>query len=151
MQPPRGTARAFGPPASSRHCLLANIRVYGVVAIAGWKPAVQGAVMQAWIMLGAAGLLEIVWAIGLKYAEGFTKPVPSAITIGAMIVSMWLLAQAARDLPIGTAYAVWTGIGAVGAALLGVMLFQESANLVRLGCIALIVLGIVGLKLSTPS
>lgn len=107
--------------------------------------------MQAWIMLGAAGLLEIVWAIGLKYAEGFTKPVPSAITIGAMIVSMWLLAQAARDLPIGTAYAVWTGIGAVGAALLGVMLFQESANLVRLGCIALIVLGIVGLKLSTPS
>jgi quaternary ammonium compound-resistance protein SugE len=107
--------------------------------------------MQAWIMLGAAGLLEIVWAIGLKYAEGFTKPVPSAITIGAMIVSMWLLAQAARDLPIGTAYAVWTGIGAVGAALLGVMLFQESANIVRLGCIALIVLGIVGLKLSTPS
>ena len=102
-------------------------------------------------MLGAAGLLEIVWAIGLKYAEGFTKPVPSAITIGAMIVSMWLLAQAARDLPIGTAYAVWTGIGAVGAALLGVMLFQESANIVRLGCIALIVLGIVGLKLSTPS
>ena len=107
--------------------------------------------MQAWIMLGAAGLLEIVWAIGLKYAEGFTKPVPSAITIGAMIVSMWLLAQAARDLPIGTAYAVWTGIGAVGAALLGVMLFQESANIVRLGCIALIVLGIVCLKLSTPS
>lgn len=107
--------------------------------------------MQAWIMLGAAGLLEIVWAIGLKYAEGFTKPVPSAITIAAMIASMWLLAQAARDLPIGTAYAVWTGIGAVGAALLGVMLFQESANLVRLGCIALIVLGIVGLKLSTPS
>ena len=107
--------------------------------------------MQAWIMLGAAGLLEIVWAIGLKYAEGFTKPVPSAITIGAMIVSMWLLAQAARDLPIGTAYAVWTGIGAVGAALLGIMLFQESANLARLGCIALIVLGIVGLKLSTPS
>jgi quaternary ammonium compound-resistance protein SugE len=75
--------------------------------------------MQAWIMLGAAGLLEIVWAIGLKYAEGFTKPVPSAITIAAMVVSMWLLAQAARDLPIGTAYAVWTGIGAVGAALAG--------------------------------
>jgi quaternary ammonium compound-resistance protein SugE len=107
--------------------------------------------MQSWIMLAAAGLFEVVWAIGLKYAEGFTKPVPSAITIGAMIVSMWLLAQAARDLPIGTAYAVWTGIGAVGAALLGIMLFQESANLARLGCIALIVLGIVGLKLSTPS
>lgn len=107
--------------------------------------------MQAWIMLGAAGLLEIVWAIGLKYAEGFTKPVPSAITISAMVVSMWLLAQAARDLPIGTAYAVWTGIGAVGAALLGIMLFQESANLLRVGCIVLIVLGIAGLKLSTPS
>ncbi|MEQ1810231.1 MAG: quaternary ammonium compound efflux SMR transporter SugE [Terricaulis sp.] len=106
--------------------------------------------MQAWIMLGAAGLLEIVWAIGLKYAEGFTKPVPSAITISAMAVSMWLLAQAARDLPIGTAYAVWTGIGAVGAALLGIMLFQESANLMRIGCIVLIVLGIAGLKLSTP-
>lgn len=107
--------------------------------------------MQSWIMLAAAGLFEIVWAIGLKYAEGFTRPVPSAITIGAMMVSMWLLAQAARDLPIGTAYAVWTGIGAVGAALLGIMLFQESANLMRLACIALIVLGIVGLKLSTPS
>lgn len=107
--------------------------------------------MQAWIMLGAAGLLEIVWAIGLKYAEGFTKPVPSAITIAAMIASMWLLAQAARDLPIGTAYAIWTGIGAVGAAILGIMLLQESANVLRLGCIALIVVGIVGLKLATPS
>jgi len=107
--------------------------------------------MQAWIMLGAAGLLEIVWAIGLKYAEGLTKPVPSAITISAMVASMWLLAQAARDLPIGTAYAVWTGIGAVGAALLGMMLFGESANAVRLGCIGLIVAGIVGLKLYTPS
>lgn len=107
--------------------------------------------MQAWIMLAAAGLFEIVWAIGLKYADGFTKPLPSAITITAMVISMWLLAQAARDLPIGTAYAVWTGIGAVGAALLGIMLFQESANLMRLGCIALIVAGIVGLKLSTPS
>lgn len=107
--------------------------------------------MQSWIMLAAAGLFEIVWAIGLKYAEGFTKPVPTAITVSAMIISMWLLAQAARDLPIGTAYAVWTGIGAVGAAILGIMLFQESANLMRVACIGLIVLGIVGLKLSTPS
>jgi quaternary ammonium compound-resistance protein SugE len=107
--------------------------------------------MQAWIMLGLAGLFEIVWAIGLKYAEGFTKPLASAITIAAMAASMWLLAQAARELPIGTAYAVWTGIGAVGAALLGIMLFHESANLVRLGCIALIVVGIVGLKFSTPA
>ena len=106
--------------------------------------------MQAWIMLGAAGLLEIVWAIGLKYTHGFTKTVPSAITVAAMVASMWLLAQAARDLPIGTAYAVWTGIGAVGAALFGVMLLGESANAVRLACIALIVAGIVGLKLSSP-
>lgn len=107
--------------------------------------------MQAWIMLAAAGLFEIVWAIGLKYSDGFTKTVPSAITITAMAISMWLLAQAARDLPIGTAYAIWTGIGAVGAAILGIILFQESANLVRIGCIALIVVGIVGLKLATPS
>lgn len=107
--------------------------------------------MQSWIMLAAAGLFEIVWAIGLKYAEGFTKPISSAVTIGAMVISMWLLAQAARDLPIGTAYAVWTGIGAVGAALLGIMLFQESANLMRLACIGLIVAGIIGLKLSTPA
>lgn len=106
--------------------------------------------MQAWIMLVAAGLFEIVWAIGLKYADGFTRPVPSAITIAAMAASMYLLALAARTLPIGTAYAIWTGIGAVGAALLGMMLFSESANAVRLGCIALIVAGIVGLKLSTP-
>jgi len=107
--------------------------------------------MQAWIMLAAAGLFEIVWAIGLKYSDGFTKTVPSAITITAMAISMWLLAQAARELPIGTAYAIWTGIGAVGAAILGIILFQESANLVRIGCIALIVVGIVGLKLATPS
>lgn len=107
--------------------------------------------MQAWVMLAAAGLFEIVWAIGLKYAEGFSRPVPSAITIAAMVISMWLLAQAARELPIGTAYAVWTGIGAVGAALLGVMLFQESANPIRLACIALIVVGIAGLKFSTPA
>lgn len=106
--------------------------------------------MKAWLMLLLAGLLEIVWAVGLKYADGFSKPWPSAITIAAMAASMYLLALAARTLPIGTAYAVWTGIGAVGAALLGMMLFSESANLARLACIALIVAGIVGLKLSSP-
>lgn len=106
--------------------------------------------MQAWIMLAAAGALEIVWAVGLKYADGFTKPLASTVTIAAMIVSMWLLAQAARTLPIGTAYAIWTGIGAVGAAILGIMLFQESANVARIACIGLIVAGIAGLKLSTP-
>lgn len=106
--------------------------------------------MNAWIMLLAAGLLEIVWAVGLKYAEGFTRPVASAVTVAAMAASMYLLALAARTLPIGTAYAVWTGIGAVGAALLGMMLFAESASPVRLLCIGLIVAGIAGLKLSTP-
>ncbi len=111
----------------------------------------KGVVMNAWIMLAAAGFLEIIWAIGLKYADGFTKPVPSAITIAAMVASMWLLAQAARALPIGTAYAIWTGIGAVGAALLGIMLFSESANVMRLGCIGLIVVGIIGLKLSSTA
>jgi quaternary ammonium compound-resistance protein SugE len=106
--------------------------------------------MNAWMLLLLAGALEIIWAIGLKYTDGFTKTIPSAITIAAMAASMYLLALAARSLPIGTAYAVWTGIGAVGAALLGIMLFAESANALRLGCIALIVAGIVGLKLSTP-
>ena len=106
--------------------------------------------MNAWMLLLLAGLLEIVWAVGLKYADGFSKPAASAITIAAMAASMYLLALAARTLPIGTAYAVWTGIGAVGAALLGMMLFAESASLMRVGCIALIVAGIVGLKLLTP-
>lgn len=106
--------------------------------------------MQSWLLLTLAGLLEIVWAVGLKYTEGFTRTVPSTITIAAMGISIYLLALAARTLPIGTAYAVWTGIGAVGAALLGLMLFHESANPVRLACIALIVAGVIGLKLSTP-
>ncbi len=106
--------------------------------------------MNAWLLLLLAGLLEIVWAVGLKYADGFTKPAASAITIAAMAASMYLLALAARTLPIGTAYAVWTGIGAVGAALLGMMLFAESTSIVRIVCIALIVVGIVGLKLSAP-
>lgn len=106
--------------------------------------------MNAWLLLLLAGLLEIVWAVGLKYADGFTKPAASAITIAAMAASMYLLALAARTLPIGTAYAVWTGIGAVGAALLGMMLFAESASLMRVACIALIVAGIAGLKLLTP-
>lgn len=107
--------------------------------------------MGPWLMLAFAGVLEIVWAVGLKYADGFTKPVASTITIAAMAASIWLLAQAARTLPIGTAYAVWTGIGAAGAALLGIMLFAESANPVRVLCMVLIVAGIVGLKLSTPA
>ena len=102
--------------------------------------------MNAWIVLTIAGVLEIGWAIGLKYAQGFTKPLPSALTLVAMGASMYLLAQAARTLPIGTAYAVWTGIGAVGTAILGMVLFGEPRTVLRLTCIVLIVAGIVGLK-----
>lgn len=104
--------------------------------------------MQAWLMLAAAGALEIVWAIGLKYTRGFTVLAPSVLTILAMAASMYLLARAAQTLPIGTAYAVWTGIGAVGVALIGVMALGESASLTRLGCIGLIVAGVAGLKLT---
>jgi quaternary ammonium compound-resistance protein SugE len=106
---------------------------------------------MAWTYLFIAGVLEIVWAIGLKYTAGFTRLVPSAITIAAMVVSLWFLALALRSIPVGTGYAVWTGIGAVGTALLGIVLFAEPATLARLGCIGRIVAGIVGLKLVTPA
>ncbi len=104
---------------------------------------------MAWAWLTLAGLFEIVWAIGLKYTEGFTRLWPSLLTGAAMLVSLYCLALAVRTVPIGTGYAVWTGIGAVGVAILGMMLFQESRDLMRLGSIALIVLGIAGLKLSS--
>ena len=95
-------------------------------------------------------MLEIVWAVGLKYTDGFTRLWPSAITVVAMILSVVFLALALREIPVGTGYAVWTGIGAVGAAVLGIVLFNESREVARLLCIALIVAGIVGLKLTSP-
>jgi quaternary ammonium compound-resistance protein SugE len=101
----------------------------------------------AWIYLLIAGLLEIGWAIGLKYTEGFTRLWPSLFTIAAMIASLGFLGLALKTLPVGTAYAVWTGIGAVGTALLGIYLFAEPATALRLGAIALIIGGIIGLKL----
>ena len=101
---------------------------------------------MSWTYLFIAGLLEIVWAIGLKYAAGFTRPLPSVITIAAMIASVWFLALALRTIPVGTGYAVWTGIGAVGTAILGIVLFAESGDPARLACIGLIVAGIAGLK-----
>ena len=104
---------------------------------------------MAWAVLFAAGLLEIGWAIGLKYTEGFTRPVASILTLAAMAGSILLLGLALKTLPIGTAYAVWTGIGAVGTALLGIILFDEPATAARLASIGLIVSGIVGLKLVT--
>jgi quaternary ammonium compound-resistance protein SugE len=102
---------------------------------------------MSWFYLTLAGLLEIVWAIGLKYTAGFTRIAPSAVTIAAMIASVWFLALALRTIPVGTGYAIWTGIGAVGTAILGIVLFSESASAPRIACIALIVTGIVGLKL----
>jgi quaternary ammonium compound-resistance protein SugE len=106
--------------------------------------------MQAWVLLGLAGVAEIGWVIGLKYSDGFSKAWWSIFTVISMVISMVLLGWAVKTLPIGTAYAVWTGIGAVGAAIAGLYLFGESANAMRLACIALIVAGVVGLKLATP-
>ncbi len=100
-----------------------------------------------WIVLFIAGLFEVAWAIGLKYTEGFSKLWPSVFTIACMIISMGLLAYAVKHLPIGTAYAIWTGIGAVGTAILGIVLFNESKELIRIFFIFLIVVGIVGLKI----
>lgn len=102
---------------------------------------------MAWVLLGLAGLLEVGWAIGLKYTDGFTRFWPTVGTALAIVGSVVLLGLAVRTLPIGTAYAVWTGIGTVGTALLGIVLLGESTDILRVGCIALVVVGILGLKL----
>ncbi len=106
---------------------------------------------MSWLTLIIAGLFEIGWAIGLEYSEGFTRPIPTVGTVIALIISMLLLASAVRTLPIGTAYAVWTGIGAVGTALLGIALFDEPASISRLFFIGVIIAGIVGLDLSSAT
>ncbi len=105
---------------------------------------------MAWITLFVAGLFEIGWAIGLKYTEGFTRLWPTLLTVASMIISLGLLGLALKTLPVGTAYAVWTGVGTVGTAILGIILFGESTAALRLGCIGLIIAGILGLKLVTP-
>lgn len=105
---------------------------------------------MAWIVLFVAGLFEVGWAVGLKYTEGFSRLWPSVGTVASMIVSLGLLGLALRTLPLGTAYAIWTGVGTVGTALLGVMMFHEAADPIRLVCMGLILAGIVGLKLVTP-
>jgi quaternary ammonium compound-resistance protein SugE len=106
---------------------------------------------MAWVVLFVAGLLEMGWAIGLKYTEGFTRFWPSVGTAISMVLSVVLLGWAMRSLPVGTAYAVWTGIGAVGTVVLGIVLFQEPANAARLACVGLVVAGILGLKLTSAA
>jgi quaternary ammonium compound-resistance protein SugE len=105
---------------------------------------------MSWIILVLAGLLEVGWAVGLKYSAGFTRPIPSVLTAIAMLGSVVLLGMALRNLPLGTAYAIWTGIGTVGTAIFGIMMFGEPASAARIVCIALIVSGILGLKLLSP-
>ena len=106
---------------------------------------------MSWIILVVAGLFEIGWAIGLKYTEGFTRPWPSVATVAAMAISVGLLGIAMKSLPVGTAYAVWVGVGAVGTVALGIVLFDEPLNPLRAASVLLIVAGLVGLKLATPT
>ena len=103
-----------------------------------------------WLMLIVAGIFEMGWAIGLKYSEGFTKLIPGIFTIVGMIASFYFLSLALKSIPLGTAYAIWTGIGTVGTVILGIMIFKEPFDIIRLICIGLIVVGIVGLKLASP-
>lgn len=105
---------------------------------------------MAWTILIIAGLFEVCWAIGLKYTEGFTRLWPSVWTVLSMIISLWMLGVAMKSLPVGTAYAIWVGVGAVGTAIFGIILLGESASVLRLISLGLIVAGIVGLKLATP-
>ncbi|MDF2489898.1 MAG: sugE [Pseudomonas sp.] len=103
---------------------------------------------MSWIILFFAGLFEVGWAVGLKYTDGFTRPLPTVLTVGAMVISLGLLGLAVKELPLGTAYAIWTGVGAVGTVIAGIILFGESMALVRLVSVALIVCGLIGLKVS---
>lgn len=106
---------------------------------------------MAWIFLGVAGLLEVVWAYMMKVSDGFSKPVESTITIVAMIGSFWLLSMAMKELPLGTAYAIWTGVGAIGAFILGIIVLGEAASLMRIGSALLILAGMIGLKLASDA
>jgi quaternary ammonium compound-resistance protein SugE len=104
---------------------------------------------MSWVILFCAGLLEVCWAVGLKYTDGFSRPLPTVLTVLAIICSLGLLGIAVRELPVGTAYAVWSGLGAVGTVIAGVVLFGESMALIKLASVALIVLGLLGLKLAS--
>ncbi len=110
---------------------------------------IKGGRNMAWLYLFIAGIFEVIWAMGLKYSQGFTKLYPSLITLGGMIISFYLLSLATKSLPIGTAYAIWTGIGAFGAVLLGIILFNEPLNALRIIFLCLLLVGIIGLKLTS--
>jgi quaternary ammonium compound-resistance protein SugE len=132
-----------------RVCAVVVVRDIGTVSIArGAGTAYTPAMSASWIALVVAGLLEVCWAIGLKYTDGFRRPIPSALVIVAIAASMFLLSWAARTLPIGTAYAVWVGIGALGAAILGIILFHEPLTAARMGFLLLLLISIVGLKVT---
>jgi len=103
---------------------------------------------MSWIILFVAGLFEVAWAVGLKYTDGFSRPLPTALTVAAMLISIGLLGLAMKELPLGTAYAIWTGVGAVGTVIAGIILFGEAVTLIRVGSVALIVCGLIGLKLA---
>ncbi|WLH37338.1 quaternary ammonium compound efflux SMR transporter SugE [Pseudomonas sp. FP2196] len=103
---------------------------------------------MSWIILFCAGLFEVGWAVGLKYTDGFSRPLPTALTVAAMAISLGLLGLAMKELPLGTAYAIWTGVGAVGTVIAGIILFGESMALIRLASVALIITGLIGLKVS---
>lgn len=105
---------------------------------------------MAWLVLLLAGLLEVGWAVGLKYTAGFTRPLPTVLTVASMVASLGLLGLSLKVLPLGTAYAIWTGVGTLGTAVLGIVLFGEEASVAQLACIGLIVAGIAGLKLASP-
>jgi len=120
--------------------------------LSGDDPTFSGkGLVVAWIVLLIAGVFEVGWAVGLKFTEGFTKPIPIALTAVSLVLSMGLLGWALKTLPLGTAYAVWTGVGAVGTAIVGIVLFKEPATAARLVCLGLIVAGILGLKVFSPT
>jgi quaternary ammonium compound-resistance protein SugE len=128
-----------------------DLTYYWLLQVSQGRPYLsRKAVIVAWVILVVAGLFEIGWAIGLKYTHGFTRLWPSVWTASAMLTSLWLLGIAMKSLPLGTAYAVWVGVGAVGTVILGIVLLGESPNPLRLVSVGLIVAGIVGLKLATP-
>ncbi|MBU2098400.1 MAG: quaternary ammonium compound efflux SMR transporter SugE [Gammaproteobacteria bacterium] len=105
---------------------------------------------MAWLILCIAGLFEVGWAVGLKYTEGFTRLWPTVWTVSAMVISLWLLGIAMKSLPVGTAYSIWVGVGAVGTVILGIVLLGESVNALRIASLLLIITGVIGLKLATP-